>query len=617
MLLLLSTLVLLSPKANAETPISIQMKVLVISADGTEPSFAAITSMLDQVGVPYDKLIAATTPLTASMLSDGLGNGKYQGILLTTGNLGYLTADGTYQSALTTEQWQTLWAYEAAFRVRQSTLYTYPGGYPDTYGLNLYSGVDTTTTALTAKLTAAGKNIFSYLNPTNPVSVRYAWTYLATPVSSTNPVSLLTTPEGYSIASIYTYPDGRQNLTITADGNPNLIHTLSLGYGVINWVTKGVFLGQRRVYLTAQPDDVFLDDEMWDPVTKTTDGSILFRMSGADLLALDKWQTNLQNNYRTAGNVVLELPFNGAGTVAGEYPNDTLTPMAITLQSRFNWLSHTYTHANLDAISYANATTELKKNNQVANNLVKGGFTSYFKDSMIQPDVSGLDNPTFLQAAKDFGIRYLVSDTSQPGWNNPSPNAGFYSKYQPSLLIIPRHPTNLYYNVSTPAEWVSEYNYFYAPGGLFPTWDHPLSYTEILDKESDAMLLYMLKYDMDPLMFHQPNLRAYDGINSLLGDLMEATIKKYEALFKINIKSPMHHEIGVLMAARMAYNSSGVRATLKLGSTNTITLTTTNAVTVPITGIASGKNQQSYAGQTTSNIPIAANGSVTIPGPAW
>lgn len=37
------------------------------------------------------------------------------------------------------------------------------------------------------------------------------------------------------------------------------------------------------------------------------------------------------------------------------------------------------------------------------------------------------------------------------------------------------------------------------------------------------MVSYLARFDLDPLMFHQPNMRAYDGVNSLLGDLLHAT----------------------------------------------------------------------------------------------
>ena len=133
-----------------------------------------------------------------------------------------------------------------------------------------------------------GASVFSYLNTANPVIVKNAYTYLSTAVAGTQTVPLLTATEGgttYAIASIYTAPAGAttlgvapggwENLTITADNNPELTHTLLLGYGIVNWVTKGVFLGERKIYMTAQPDDVFIPDELWDPATNTTPGGNL------------------------------------------------------------------------------------------------------------------------------------------------------------------------------------------------------------------------------------------------------------------------------------------------------------------------------------------------------
>jgi hypothetical protein len=258
--------------------------------------------------------------------------------------------------------------------------------------------------------------------------------------------------------------------------------------------------------------------------------------------------------------------------------------------------------------------TQLAYNDAVAKKLA---FQLYSKDSMIQPEISGLGNPEFLRAAYDFGIRYILSDTSQPGWANPSPNTGFYSTYQPSILIIPRYPTNLYYNVSTPAEWVSEYNHFYAPGGLFATWDHALTYAEVLDKESEIWLRYLLKFSVDSVMFHQSNLRAYDGTRSLLGDLVNATIAKYNKVYNLPIRSPSQHDTGVLMAARMAYNAAGARAQLKLGTTNTIQLKTVQAAKVPLTGVSYGATKEVYGGQTISTVTMGANATVSMAAPAW
>ena len=599
--------------AQAETPSTIDMKLLVISADGSEPSFAGIKSTLDQLGVPYDTLIASTTGLDARALSDGLGAGHYQGILLATGNLAYLSPTAGWTSALTAAEWQALWQYEADFRVRQATLYTYPAGLPDNYGLTVQGSMDTSTTPLQSQLTTAGKQVFSYLNAATPITISNAWTYLATPVTSTNPVSLLNTSSGASIASVYTYPNGRQNLTITADGNPDLTHTLLLGYGVVNWVSKGFFMGERRVYLNAQPDDVMIPDDLWDIRSLTDTTGLEYRISGTDYKQLINWQTALRASNPNYAQIQLEMPFNGVG-VSGIYPSDTLTSAIRNNPNQFKWINHTYDHALLTAITYADALIQLNNNQSVAQKL---GLKLYFKDSMIQPEISGLANPEFLRAAKDFGIRYILSDTSQPGWSNPSPNTGFYSTYQPSILIIPRYPTNLYYNVSIPAEWVSEYNHFYGPGGLFPTWDHALTYAEVLDKESEVWLHHLLKYSIDSVMFHQSNLRAYDGKKSMLGDLINATLIKYTKMMALPIRSPSQHETGVLMAARMAYNASGASGLLRLGTTNSIALKTVKAVQLPLTGISYGTRTESYGGQPISTVSLGAGAVLTVPAPAW
>jgi hypothetical protein len=599
--------------AKAETPTSIDMKLLVISADGNETVFAGIKSILNQIGIPYDALIASETPLTAQTLSDGLGAGRYQGILLATGNLGYEASPGVYESALTSAQWQMLWQYEADFRVRQVTLYTYPGGAPDNYGLIEIAAADTNSNPIQATLTAAGQQLFGYLNAANPISIKSAWTYLATPVSSTNPVPLLTTANGYAIVSIYAYPDGRENLTITTDGNSELTHTLLLGYGVVNWVSKGFFLGERKVYLNAQSDDVLLDDDLWDVKWLSGSTGLSYRMTGTDYKRVIAWQKAVRASNTNAAQIRLEMSFNGAGA-SGIYPKDTLTPAVRNDPNQFKWISHTYTHALLTDISYGDALTELNNNDKVAQQLK---FQLYSKDSMIQPEISGLNNPEFLRAAKDYGIRDVLSDSSRPGWNSPSPNTGFYSTYEPSILIIPRYPTNLYYNVSTPAEWVSEYNYFYAPGGLFPTWDRALTYSEILDKESEIWIRYLLKYNLNPVMFHQSNLRSYTNKNSLLGDLINATLNKFNSMYKLPIRSPSQHDAGVLMAARMAYNASGVSGRILLGTTNSISLKTVSPVNVPLTGINYGSSKESYGGQTISTISLGANGAATIPAPVW
>ena len=793
------------------------LKVLVISADGNETDYPYILATLEQLGLPYDVFVGTQQTLTASMLWDGVGHGYYSAIILLTGSLVYYDpATGAWPSAFDANEWFALWDYEAMFGVRQVTSYTAPFGYPDTYGLNLVTYQDTMVTPLTANLTAAGQQVYSYLKPTTPITFTGAWVYLATVISPAQTTALLTTANGYAIASINQYADGRENLAITAGNNPFLVHSLLLSYGTINWVTKGVFLGERHSYLTAQPDDVLIDSDMWDTNALTDTTGLLFRINATDWTALINWQNRVRgvtpvattcviirpassdgvdtyinagsassnygnnsalltdsentssgrirsllkfnvsnvpagstivsatlnlnlysntgrqtdmveahritrawtegngiflsgatwnrynglNNWTTPGgdydaavagsfvasgtgwktmtvtNLVqswvsgtvanngvillsppasgnnqksyrssdygtaslrpyvslcyrppapppvatntaafmLEMPFNGEGAT-GIYNPDTLTPAIIANHLPFNWLSHTYTHLNLDApATYAQMLQELTTNHAIAVNQLR--LTNYVTTSMVQPDISGLYNPAFFQAAKAFGIKYIIADTSRIGWNNPSPNAGFYSQYEPSILIIPRRPTNLFYNLSTPAEWVSEYNCFYGPtgacaGGQWRYWDHNLSYAEILDKESDWLLQYLLKWDIDPLMFHQANLRAYDGVRSLLGDLIDAALAKYNRWINLPIRSDPQHVIGARMAARMTYDASGVQAVLT--PCTSLRLSVANSANVPVTGVSYGSQTETYGGQAISFVPVTPNASVTIP----
>jgi len=77
-------------------------------------------------------------------------------------------------------------------------------------------------------------------------------------------------------------------------------------------------------------------------------------------------------------------------------------------------------------------------------------------------------------------------------WANPSPNIGIVNAVG-RLLIIPRHPNNLFYNVSTPEQWVSEYNTYHDLWG-------GLAFDEIVDLQA-SILSYLLKFEHRPTHF--------------------------------------------------------------------------------------------------------------------
>src|SRR6267378_3404826 len=296
------------------------------------------------------------------------------------------------------------------------------------------------------------------------------------------------------------------------------------------------------------------------------------------------------------------MPFNGEGTT-GTYSFDTLTPTADLTDGQFPWINHTFTHQNLDpdSASYDRVYWEITRNNQTAASM---GFANYDRRALITPDVSGLSNPDAMSAAYDAGVRFLVTDTSKPGMDNPTPQAGIYNQYEPEVLMVPRRPVNLFYNVTTPTEWANEYNFLY-----HNYWGRDLSYDEILGKESDVLLQYMLRGEIDPWMFHQSNLRAYDGAHTLLGDLLDRTLDKYGSLFVLPVRSLPQAALGEWTANRMRYNAAGIVASIKPDQ-GTLTITAAQSAVVPVTGLCS-ESSESYGGQCISHVSLSPGQTVT------
>ena len=656
----LSTAAVAAPAGSPVDPIDLRVLVLATTGDpnpdgvhvvpGTtswDDDLSTLTSALDYVGVPYDTYKSATQQLcvngswkiqwavdstqstctsgnvvawtggvTRDRLWDGGVHAYYQGVMQVSGSLVYYNqATSNFPAGLTADEFATLWAFEAQFGIRSVSAFTYPTA---DYGL-APAGEGTLVTSL--KWTAAGAAAFPYVNAAGTIAVNSAasYDYRATALADGATTPILTDQSGYVVGVIHTYANqgGRQILALTLNSAAYLLQGQVLGYGLVNWVTKGLFLGERHAILDPQTDDIFISDSVWQPSTvcgTAVDSPSLpeYRITGADLTAFVKWQTGVQNQALT-GAYVTEFPFNGEGTTAAyNSPNvDTLTPVAKANQAKFKWVNHTYTHQNLDAVTAAQARTEIQQNNQVASSFP---MSTYSRANLIQPDISGLTNPNFLSAAYSAGVRYLISDTSRTG--DPAVygvNEGRYNALQPGILEIARYPVNLYFNVATPAQWLAEDNCIYPATAPF---GHVSSYAQLLDRESNNLLKYLLQGANRPLMFHQTNLTAYDGVHSLLGDLIDATLAKYRALVKVQVTSPTMNAIGKLQADRMTYNAAvktgALTASIVPGVS--ITLTSSKAVTVPVTGLtAAGYTVQTYAGQKISYITLAAGQTVTLP----
>jgi hypothetical protein len=211
-------------------------------------------------------------------------------------------------------------------------------------------------------------------------------------------------------------------------------------------------------------------------------------------------------------------------------------------------------------------------------------------------------NTQLMQAAQDAGVRYLASDASHPTQAAEQVVPGF------NLLLLPRFPTAVFYNASTPAENTDEYNYIHheryleagqdpcaIPGAICA----PRTYEQVLAAEADTTLRHMLSYKAWPHFFHQSNLRTYDGTGStLMFDWLEAVFDRYESLMTLPVRSLPYYEIGKRTEQRLVARGAGVRGTINL-TTNVVTLLSDSPATASVTGIAGG---QLYGGQSIRSV---------------
>ena len=213
----------------------------------------------------------------------------------------------------------------------------------------------------------------------------------------------------------------------------------------MSWVTRGLFVGERHVYLAPQIDDFFLASAaLSDERAPIGSRRTICRRSRTGRAA--RQADPLTAQFRAA------FAFNAYG--AKPPGRDGLTDKALALGPTFAWINHTWDHAEMDAMSYANAFDGAEPEQSVRHRV---GPVAIQRREPGHAQHDGTGNAEVMRAAYDVGIRQVISDASVHCEANPSPNAGYYNALVPALLQIPRRATDLYFNVSQPAEWIAEY----------------------------------------------------------------------------------------------------------------------------------------------------------------
>ena len=615
--------------AQASPPVV--MKLLVIAWDNNDISYRSLTKDLGQIGVPYQTVFvnnltpdASGNRLSSLALTDSAtGNGLYQGIIETDSSFSVCTT--TCSSLFSATDLSRLNTYALQYGVRMVCYY----GWPDaSWGLQAadYGASYTSATPLNVTLTAAGSAVFPYLKSTATIPVSSLdgygiWAYRATPVAAANETTTPILMAGnYTVGVTHTTADGRETLALTMDNYPSLLHSMAFSYGVVNWVTKGVFLGSRRVYLGPEIDDLLLGNRLYAPTLPQCPNDIscpTYFATGTDFTGLENWQTNLRLD-PLFSTLHMTFAFNGVGTTWFP-PSDPIFSAIASSGSHFTWVSHTWDHANLDCYSVdANGNcvpaTLAQSQAELSQNIAAAATLGITFDSieMVTPFNSGLTNPAFLTAAAQAGIQYIVYNGAPP-----STQTGLVNPFVPSIFEMTRRTPDLYDDVSSPlsgvaGSWPDEFNAEYGPNGTKAIYSQNQTYSQIIDIESELILRNnMLSYEPYPLAFHMDNMALYDSLHSPLSDLMDASIAKYEKIFALPVLTMDMHEIAPVLKNRASFDASGVVGLYTPGVS--VALTATKAATIPVTGFCAQSSCATYGGQLQDAVPVAANSTVTVP----
>jgi hypothetical protein len=575
----------------------VALRQLVIASSADDIGLQTWRSILDKIGTPYDVLLADSDPFDAGRLVRPDGVGRYSAILLTDNALLLPDGSGNYISALDATKWKTLWDYERIFRVRQVALKTSPGTFPEDYCLRpgTEGGVDSA--AVEAALTSVGAEVFDYLEPGARLPVQNAYLYRTAIAPDCNAQPLLTIgPDIVGVLS--TAPDGRERGGLTFSLGPNQVLTELVGYGLLRWATRGVFLGEQRHWINVDVDDWFATT-----LRGRADGADgVFRMTGPETAAIAQQQADLRRRYPLSGDFMLNLAYNAAqldpkAPAQCESANtpDPLSSYTRCLMDEFRWINHTFSHPAMNVTSYAENYSQIADNLAAASsiglpvpaNVLKtpeySGLGVYSADphSLGVPTDHGLEssNAEMLRAASDLGVKYVHGNMSFGSHRPACFNCGIYHPLQPDLFVVPDWPTNIAFGATSPDELTRLYNEAYGQNGSAKDHaDHDLSYSEILDAEAEVALRHVLSGSAYAHTVHQGNLHVYEAGKSLTFDWLNVLLAKYSAYYRVPLKNPDWPALAGYVEARNSHFAA--LAT----NQDAVWNRANNAITYPATG---------------------------------
>ncbi|KAK1774840.1 hypothetical protein QBC45DRAFT_423768 [Copromyces sp. CBS 386.78] len=623
---------------------SLTNTILILARDTYSGTSAA--EGLQGYGIPYQILLVPQAGITLPALTTGTEKGNYGGIIVVS-EVAYQYTDG-WRSAITAAQWQAIYTYQITFGVRMVRLDVFPS---TDLGVDLaVAGAGCCNTGVEQLIAFSDTSAFPTANVKTGagVSTQGLWHYPAKIVNATIAKTIATfapSSDGTfttttTAAVINTFGTRQQMVWFTSWATDWALASNYLQHGFIHWMTRGLFVGKRKVYLSTQVDDMGLETEIYYPAGNN------FRIRISDLETHATWQTNINTRLPAGSRYFIEMGHNGNGDFIEGIPKATSTatcnpPEAVDYDSppdtpldfkkplgtgitlwkstyvNYTWslqcallddittwfynhintfasVSHTFSHEELNNATYSDANKEIYFNQAWLKQIGFSTSSMFSPAGLIPPAITGLLNGDAIKAFLDNGIRYVVGDNTRPILRNPD-NAfwpaitNVATNGYNGLTIIPRWATTIYYNCDTQActlkEWID------TSAGAAP-------FSNLLDDARRVNVRYLLGLHPDPYMFHQANMRSGDtdqitigsvsGKFSLLQIWVETITQEMVRLTNWPIVSLKHDDIGRLFVDRMTLDKCNPNLQYNYSADGTkivsvtVTAGTTNVCSVPV-----------------------------------
>ncbi|KNC78089.1 hypothetical protein SARC_09467 [Sphaeroforma arctica JP610] len=483
--------------AQTISSFDIGLRTLIISSDSQLQVLPE--EIIKSYGAAYDIVtLDAQGGLALDLIDPATSNPRYNSIVQTSATLGYFNNGAWVGNALGANK-AVLDDYCAKYGVRRVMLNSAPYDVADSAITELVgrestaeTSVSITAEAVTAQLPnvvkpgvvikVGNEHEFSgntyWLNPTyvnqslnwdNHITTFLEMKFLVTANDATQ-IPEIAGSIGTAIGGIVhknVAANNTESMYFFCTANSFGLHGPTLAHAWFPWVTRGLFIGQRKVLLDAQIDDFYLDTPQYNTTLdrQATDGEydppFGYRITANDL----SFHVNEQNSINAASapgsNFKIQIAFNGKGygefanyqTSGGNYLPD-VNPQSILQFNEFYWLTHTWNHIDMYCIESKclPASTYIDPNVAACNDWATGacnynepiypasGFTPYeynyyeltkninfastvlnvaaypnrwSGNSIVTPRISGLNYTESIRAMLQAGLRYATGDNSR------------------------------------------------------------------------------------------------------------------------------------------------------------------------------------------------------------